>query len=71
MITTHGFYSDLKGNPVPPQNDAYDSLHFSSRNISGIKADGVGNPNYVGYLGTPNNKYYKFTPQTGKAEEMK
>ncbi|EBH1912816.1 RHS repeat-associated core domain-containing protein [Salmonella enterica] len=68
---THGFYSDLKGNPVSPQNDAYDSLHFSPQDISGITSDGIGNPDYTGYLGTPDNKYYKFTPGTGKTEEMK
>ncbi|EBI4111997.1 TPA_asm: DUF4329 domain-containing protein, partial [Salmonella enterica subsp. salamae serovar 58:a:-] len=61
---THGFYSDLKGNPVSPQNDAYDSLHFSPQDISGITSDGIGNPDYTGYLGTPDNKYYKFTPGT-------
>ncbi|EDW4474328.1 DUF4329 domain-containing protein, partial [Salmonella enterica subsp. salamae] len=41
---THGFYSDIKGNPVSPQNDAYDSLHFSPQDISGIATDGIGNP---------------------------
>ncbi|ECJ4505886.1 hypothetical protein DNU24_09105 [Salmonella enterica subsp. salamae] len=68
---THGFYSDIKGNLVSPQNDSYDSLHFSPQDISGIATDGIGNPYYTGYLGTPNNKYYKFTPGTGKIEEMK
>ncbi|EQB4819418.1 RHS repeat-associated core domain-containing protein, partial [Citrobacter amalonaticus] len=68
---THGFYSDTKGNPVSPQNDAFDSLHFSSQDLKGISADGVGNSNYAGYLGTLNNKYYKFTPQTGRTEEIK
>ena len=50
--------------PVLSQNDAYDSLHFSPKDLNGIKDDGVGNHDYVGYLSTPNNKYYKFTPQT-------
>ncbi|WP_234921813.1 DUF4329 domain-containing protein [Salmonella enterica] len=63
---THGFYSDLKGNPVLPQYEAYDSLHFSPQDISGIASDGIGNPDYTGFLGTPDNKYYKFTPGTGK-----
>lgn len=66
VIIIHGFYSDLKGNPVSPQYEAYDSLHFSPQEISGIASDGIGNPDYTGFLGTPDNKYYKFTPGTGK-----
>lgn len=58
-------------NPVSPQNDSYDSLHFSPQNISGIATDGIGNPDYTGYLGTPDNKYYKFTPKAEKTEEIK
>lgn len=48
---THGFYSDLKGNPVSPQYEAYDSLHFSPQEISGIASDGIGNPDYTGFWG--------------------
>lgn len=58
-------------NPVSPRNDSYDSLHFPPQNISGIATDGIGNPDYTGYLGTPDNKYYKFTPKAEKAEEIK
>ncbi len=68
---THGFYSDLKGNPVSPEFDVYDSLHFSKQDINGISQSGVGNPAYTGYLSTPENKYFKFTPQANEIEEIK
>lgn len=68
---THGFYSDLKGNSVLPQNDAYDSLHFSPQDISGIINDGIDNPDYTGYLGVSDNKHYVFIPGAGKTEGMK
>ncbi|MEE9713620.1 RHS repeat-associated core domain-containing protein [Escherichia coli] len=54
---THGFYSDDKGNKVTKENDVYDSLNFSSKDLTNSYMNGMGKKEYSSYLGTPNNTY--------------
>lgn len=67
---THGDYStaDAAGNPVrtgDPARDDFNSDQFSSSDRRGIAADGRGNPDYRGYLGTPGGSYRVYDPATG------
>ncbi|HBA2739200.1 TPA: DUF4329 domain-containing protein, partial [Escherichia coli] len=39
---THGFYSDDKGNKVTKENDVYDSLNFSSKDLTNSYMNGMG-----------------------------
>ncbi|SQY93524.1 RhsE core protein [Escherichia coli] len=57
---THGFYSDDKGNKVTKENDVYDSLNFSSKDLTNSYMNGMGKKEYSSYLGTPNNTYLKY-----------
>ncbi|OWS80080.1 hypothetical protein B7C52_12490 [Escherichia coli] len=60
---THGFYSDDKGNKVTKENDVYDSLNFSSKDLTNSYMNGMGKKEYSSYLGTPNNTYLKYNPK--------
>ncbi|EER8339950.1 DUF4329 domain-containing protein, partial [Escherichia coli] len=60
---THGFYSDDKGNKVTKENDVYDSLNFSSKDLTNSYLNGMGKKEYSSYLGTPNNTYLKYNPK--------
>lgn len=62
---SHGNYSDTAGSPVTPDKDQYDSLNFSPTDYQGIAADGVGIPEYSGYLSTPDGTIKKYEPSTG------
>ncbi|ELP1809989.1 DUF4329 domain-containing protein [Escherichia coli] len=44
---THGFYSDDKGNKVTKENDVYDSLNFSSKDLTNSYMNGMGKKNTV------------------------
>ncbi|WP_326938779.1 MULTISPECIES: RHS repeat-associated core domain-containing protein [unclassified Acidovorax] len=68
---THGNYSLTNGKATIASKDEFNSLNFSPTDISGISSDGVGKPNYTGYLGTPANTFHKFTPSSGKKEILK
>ncbi|EKD4441428.1 DUF4329 domain-containing protein, partial [Escherichia coli] len=48
---THGFYSDDKGNKVTKENDVYDSLNFSSKDLTNSYMNGMGKKEYSSYLG--------------------
>ncbi|EEV5860565.1 DUF4329 domain-containing protein [Escherichia coli] len=60
---THGFYSDDKGNKVTKENNVYDSLNFSSKDLTNSYMNGMGKKEYSSYLGTPNNTYLKYNPK--------
>ncbi|WP_134807765.1 RHS repeat-associated core domain-containing protein [Shigella boydii] len=60
---THGFYSDDKGNKVTKENDVYDSLNFSSKDLTNSYMNGMEKKEYSSYLGTPNNTYLKYNPK--------
>ncbi|HAW0352485.1 TPA: DUF4329 domain-containing protein [Escherichia coli] len=60
---THGFYSDDKGNKVTKENDVYDSLNFSSKDLTNSYMNGMGKKECSSYLGTPNNTYLKYNPK--------
>ncbi|UZF42458.1 DUF4329 domain-containing protein [Escherichia coli ATCC 8739] len=60
---THGFYSDDKGNKVTKENDVYDSLNFSSKDLTNSYMNGMGKKEYSSYLGTPNDTYLKYNPK--------
>jgi len=60
---THGFYSDLDGNITTKENDSYDSLHFSPRDLTNSYMNGMGKREYVSYLGTPDGTYLKYNPK--------
>ncbi|QLZ52531.1 DUF4329 domain-containing protein [Escherichia coli] len=60
---THDFYSDDKGNKVTKENDVYDSLNFSSKDLTNSYMNGMGKKEYSSYLGTPNNTYLKYNPK--------
>uniref|UniRef100_UPI001D14D7CA RHS repeat domain-containing protein n=2 Tax=Escherichia coli TaxID=562 RepID=UPI001D14D7CA len=60
---THGFYSDDKGNKVTKENDVYDSLNFSSKDLTNSYMNGMGKKEYSSYLGAPNNTYLKYNPK--------
>ena len=68
---THGDYSlsdPITGAAIrtgDPTQDAFNSDHFSAPDIRGITADGIGTPEYVGYLGTPSGIFRAFNPGTG------
>ena len=68
---THGAYSvydSVTGEALrtdDPSNDDYDSDNFSSTDRRGIAADGRGNPDYRGYLGTPSGNFRSYNPITG------
>ncbi|CAJ1299911.1 hypothetical protein JRT41CECX_JRT41CEC_04421 [Escherichia coli] len=44
---THGFYSDDKGNKVTKENDVYDSLNFSSKDLTNSYMNGMEKKNTV------------------------
>jgi hypothetical protein len=44
---------------------------FSGQDITGITTDGTGNPNYTGYLGTPNGTFLKYQSSVGDVEVLK
>ena len=64
----HGDYSlrnPITGNAIrtgTPALDSYNSDQFSTTDLNGITADGAGNPNYRGYLGTPSGGFQVFDP---------
>ncbi|EIK2027505.1 DUF4329 domain-containing protein, partial [Escherichia coli] len=60
---THCFYSDDKGNKVTKENDVYDSLNFSSKDLTNSYMNGMEKKEYSSYLGTPNNTYLKYNPK--------
>ncbi|MBA8138372.1 DUF4329 domain-containing protein [Escherichia coli] len=60
---THGFYSDDKGNKVTKENDVYDSLNFSSKDLTNSYMNGMEKKECSSYLGTPNNTYLKYNPK--------
>lgn len=68
---THGDYSLTDGTRATAATDEYKSLKFSDTDISGITKDGIGKPNYTGYLGSPNGVIQKYTPASGKIEVLK
>lgn len=73
---THGEYSlkDAKGNitvTANPNQDSFNSDHFSSTDKTGISADAQGRIDYKGYLGTPGGKTLQFDPRTQKETEVK
>jgi hypothetical protein len=48
-----------------PARDDFNSDNFSSTDLTGIAADGRGNPDYRGYLGTPSGTFRVYDPATG------
>ena len=48
---------------VTKENDVYDSLNFSSKDLTNSYMNGMGKKEYSSYLGTPNNTYLKYNPK--------
>ena len=57
------YSADNKGNKVTKENDVYDSLNFSSKDLTNSYMNGMGKKEYSSYLGTPNNTYLKYNPK--------
>ena len=57
---THGNYSDAEGNKTSKENDAYDSLHYSPRDITGASIDSEGRKEFVCYLATPDGSRWEY-----------
>ena len=45
------------------ENDVYDSLNFSSKDLTNSYMNGMEKKEYSSYLGTPNNTYLKYNPK--------
>jgi uncharacterized Zn-binding protein involved in type VI secretion len=73
---THADYSEadpVTGNAVrtsDPTRDDFNSDNFSDADRLGIAADGSGNPEYRGYLGTPSGTFRVYDPATGADSEF-
>ena len=55
--------TSLVGNVTLKENDVYDSLNFSSKDLTNSYMNGMGKKEYSSYLGTPNNTYLKYNPK--------